>query len=238
MRGFWALLEKDIRLSLPWFLTNLTVVLLFVGLAAFNIRRGNEVGVLFFLLAGAGMFLWSIFAGIATYFSEREGRIYEFVNSLPVSRILILLSKEVWLVLQATIYFTVLVLGAYLIFRTSEAGITSQMEQIGSIYDIFKAALSGYLRILLTLTAGLVSASLVKDLPFRWFFAIVMLLVIVWAVGWIDLSSVLGTQPVAQGQSYHIASALNSQILNEGVRFAATLVFLLLGGAWIERRGY
>ena len=238
MRRFWTLLEKDVRLSLVWFFTNTAVLTLFMAIAIYNVQRKNDVGFLFLLLGGAGVFIWSIFAGVATYFSEREGRIYEFVNSLPVNRTLLLLSKEVWLVLQATVYFVIFALAAYIISKMTTDTNVASLGSFINTGDALKLALSGYLRILLTLTSGMVAAALVKDMPFKWFIAILLLVVIVWALGWIDLSPIFGVKTTGVSDPSDLRRVLDVQLLNDGLRFLASLVLLLLGGVWIERRGY
>ncbi len=241
MRGFWTLFEKDVRLSLPWFFTNVAIVSLFVGLSVFYVKRGNNVGLLFLFLAGAGLFLWSIFAGIATYFNERDGRLYEFVNSLPVNRTVILLSKEVWLILQATLYFAILVVGGYLVMKISGSLSIFNVrgiEDLARTSIVAKGILAQYLRILTFLTSGIVSAALVKDLPLRWFFAVLMVMLISWAVGWLDLTPFLGVKGTVPGDPNQILRVVNLQLLNESLRFLATFLLLLLGGVWVERRGY
>jgi len=238
MRSFLALVEKDIRLSLPWFLTNLAVLVLFVGLSIFYVGRKNDLGVIFLFLAIAGVFLWSIFAGIATYFNERDGRIYEFVNTLPVNRTLVLLSKEVWLVVQATLYVGIVTLGSFALLKVSGSLDIPNVKGMFTFSDTFKFVLSGYFRVLLTLTAGLLSAALIKDMPFRWFLAILLLIVLVWSVGWIDLSSLLGVKGMAVRTPEDVSRALNVQVINEALRFLVSLVLLFAGGLWIERRGY
>lgn len=233
-----ALLDKDVRLSLPWFLTNLTLLLVFLGLSVFFAYRHEEMAFLFLVLSMAGLSIWAIFAGIATYFSEREGRIYEFINTVPINRTFVLLSKLVWLVLQATLYFTVLSVGAFVVFRIYGGLNVPEVQEVIGSADLIKLVLSGYFRLLLTLTSGLVAASLVKDLPFKWLWALLLLMVIVWAVGWVDLGPVFGVDVPKVMSPGDLSKVQTVRFLNELVRFLISLLFLILGGIWIERRGY
>ncbi|NPA80087.1 MAG: hypothetical protein GXO29_03435 [Thermotogae bacterium] len=227
-----ALFLKDVRLSLSWFLTNVGIILLFNGIALYNAIKGNDIALLFLGMMVVGLLIWSVFAGIATYFSERDGRLYEFINTLPVSRHTVLVSKALWLCLQALIYVALFVAGVILVVKLGKLNIVEgpMSFQLGLM-----GTLNFYLRITTMLLVGLFSAALVKDIPFKWLMAVIMLFVIVWILGWVDTL----INPNIRNLSLESADRLlKVQTLAEGLKFAGAWLLVGLGGLWIERRGY
>ncbi|NPB04301.1 MAG: hypothetical protein GXO39_07830 [Thermotogae bacterium] len=230
MGWFSALIVKEVKLSFSWFLANISVLLILSLMGIYYAQRGKEVSILFLLLALGGIGIWSIFSGVATYFNERQGRLYEFVNTLPIHRSFILLAKVIWLAIQSAIYIGLLTAAAYLILNRFSGG--NALADI-TLQQAFLGVVAFYLRVMVMVTAGLCAAALVKELPFKWFLAIVMLFIITWSLGWLDLSRYF-----LKPHGEDVVTFLKVHVFSGSLQLGFALALLIVSGFWIERRTY
>ncbi len=238
MKHLPVLLYKEIRLSLGWFFANLLIVSSLMGLGVYNAHRGRDVAIVFVFLTISGLFVWSMVAGMATYFLDRQGRVYEFINTLPVSRVYVLLSKGIWLWIQATGYFLVFLLGSFVILQYMLSGRAVEIARIFQQADLHLSLAVLYAKYLVMLNVSLIAAFVAKDMPAKWFFAVLMFALISWVLGWVDPLRFISPDSLPEISGVEGLRNINSvMLLSEVLRFLIGVVLLILCGLWAERHG-
>lgn len=107
------LIWKDYKFSRWWIIINLSVIVI-LGVVGIYLSFYKEFpGFIFPGMAAVLMFSWSLFAGMLHYFNDDNGNFREFLNTLPIQRWKILLSKVIILSFENLIYWFLILLSLY-----------------------------------------------------------------------------------------------------------------------------
>ncbi len=109
-----ALLWKDLKISKWWIFTNSLIILTLGILGSYLSYFTNFPGIIMILISIVGILFWSIFSGISHYFNEDQGNAREFLNTLPVPRWKMLLSKASLLFFENLIYWALALFFLYI----------------------------------------------------------------------------------------------------------------------------
>lgn len=224
-----ALLWKDFKITKWWIFSN-TLILSSIGATGLYLSYyRNFPGFILVLLSGVGIFFWSFISGMAHYFNEDNGNLREFLNTLPVHRWEILLSKWILLVIENTLYWFIFFLFFYLSARP--------FLDTGS-YSLNVILLSYISSLLTTLTISSLSLSIssfTKELPARWFLTVLLVILSLIALQFIPAPKI--TFKIAEMYLWENNAKPYVDMGYTVKNFLASLCVLMVSSLWVSKRG-
>jgi|GEM_PF-1071253 len=221
------LLWKDIALSKWWIISNVLIISVLGILGIYLSYYKNFPGVILVVLSMVGIFFWSIISGAAHYFNEDHGNAREFLNTLPVPRWKILLSKALILLFENFLYWTLILIFFYITLLEMQTLPPLTPRILITFY--LSAALSTYTLSIVSLSVS----ALTKEMPARWFLTILFMIVVLIALQFIPSPQLNVQIPELSNEQFKAEIDIGFSIKN----LASALVFFVISSIWVERRG-
>jgi len=221
------LLWKDFKLSKWWILANVMIISALGIIGVYLTYFRDFPGIILVLLSMAGVLFWSLFSGAAHYFNEDQGNARESLNTLPVQRWKILLSKALILLLENFLYWSLIVLFFYINLLKAQ-GLPPLTPRIFLTFYL-SAILSTYTLSVISLSIS----SLTKDMPARWFLTILLMMAVLIALQFIPSPPFRVYFPELSSDYIKAEVDLGYTIKN----LVSSFVFFVISSFWVERRG-
>ncbi|MEO0207082.1 MAG: ABC-2 transporter permease [candidate division WOR-3 bacterium] len=223
-----ALLWKDFKITKWWIFSNILIISSLGGIGLYLSYYRNFPGFIPVLLSGVGIFFWSFISGMAHYFNEDNGNLREFLNTLPVHRWKILLSKWILLAVENSLYWLLFFLFLYLSARP--------FISTGD-YSVNGIIVSYILSLLTTLTISSLSLSMssfTKELPARWFLTVLLVILSLIALQFIPAPKItFKITEMYLGENVKPYVDIGYTVKN----FLVSLCVLVVSSFWVSKRG-
>lgn len=219
-----ALLWKDFKITKWWILSNILIISSLGAVSLYLSYYRDFPGFVVVLLSGIGIFLWSFVSGMAHYFNEDNGNLREFLNTLPVHRWEILLSKWILLVIENALYWFLFFLFFYFSARPFGVGING----------VVLSYISSFLATLTLSSLSLSISSFTKELPARWFLTTILVILSLIALQFIPSPKIM-----FKISEIYLEGGIEPYV-NIGYlvkNFLASVCVMIIGSIWVSKRG-
>ncbi len=216
------LIWKDYKFSRWWIIINLSVIVILGAVGVYLSLYKEFPGFIFPGMAAVVMFFWSFFAGMSHYFNDDNGNFREFLNTLPIQRWKILLSKVIILSLENIIYWFLILLAIYFSFESLSP---ASFELPGSI-----TLLSYISLVLTTLTITILSvsaAAFMKEFPAKYLLGFIFVIISIIILQFI---------PSPDLKVYYPDGKLYIDIGYTVKNFVVSLLVFVIACFWVEKR--